>query len=107
MSKHLPESRFLIRRYITPMLPTIRIARVIIPTQIAENSVVVNMAVIIIIIASTGKTVNIFKIYFTCSRLSFATLSLFGTAEPFSIPASFLIKEDIGGCFVMKTKLLS
>src|SRR5438270_457854 len=43
----------------------------------------------------------------TCCRLTLPTFSLLGLPEPFSIPAAFLSRTDVGGVLVTKMKLRS
>jgi len=38
----------------------------------------------------------------SCSRVSVATFSRFGSPDPFSIPAACLISSAAGDCFVTK-----
>ena len=43
-------------------------------------------------------------IFFTCSRVIFATLVLFGVPEAVSMPHAFLMRTAAGGVFVTKVK---
>ena len=49
----------------------------------------------------------IFAISYTCLRLKVATTSCPGFPVPFSIPAAFLRKYEVGGVFVMKVNVRS
>ena len=43
----------------------------------------------------------------TCAKVTLPTLFLFGTPEPFSIPAAFISKVAAGGVFVINVNDLS
>ena len=66
---------------------------------------------IVLIAASISKTLRSFifisAICLTLATVTFPTFVLFGSADPFAIPAACFKRTEAGGDFVIKVKVLS